>query len=128
MVAVSCVRASCLSVTNALYSKYFPSTETSEDQSKSDETKDEGQKKQVMSEDKMEGTEQSQSDDKMMDSIKSELEVEAEDQIESEGVDQSKGAESGQKLADLPDVPTTEPSEHGLPEAKKLKTSDDSRI
>lgn len=128
MVAVSFVRASCLSVTDSVYSKYFPSTDTSEDQSKSEETKDEGQKEQVMSEDKMEDTKQTQSDDKMMDSIKSELEVEAEDQTESEGVDQSKSEENGQKLADLPDVPTTEPSEHGLPEAKKLKTSDDSRI
>jgi hypothetical protein len=111
-----------------VYSKYFPSTETSEDQSKSEEIKDEGQEEQVLGEDKMEDTKQSQSDEKMMDSIKSELEVEAEDQTESEGVDLSKSEEKGQKLTDLPDVPTTEPGEHGLPEAKKLKISDDSRI
>jgi hypothetical protein len=111
-----------------VYSKYFPSTETSEDQSKSEKTKDEEQKEQTTIDDKMEDPKQTQSDDKMMDSIKSELEVEAEDQIESEGVDLSKSEENGRKLVDLPDVPTTEPSEHGLPEAKKLKTSDDSTI
>jgi hypothetical protein len=122
-----------------VYSKYFPSTETetSEDQSKSDETKDEGQKEQVMSEtkdkgqkepampeDKIGDTKQTQGDDEMIDDIKSELEVEAEDQTTSEDVGQSRSEEKGQELADLPDVPTTEPGEHGLPEAKKLKIND----
>jgi hypothetical protein len=122
-----------------VYSKYFPSTETdtSEDQSKSDdtknegrkeqamnETKTEGQKEQVMSEDNIENAKQTQGDDEMIDDIKSELEVEAEDQTKSEDVGQSKSEEKGQELADLPDVPTTEPGEHGLPEAKKLKTND----
>jgi hypothetical protein len=113
-------------MTNFMFSKYFPSTETSEDQSKSDETKEEEQKEQAMSEtkietqkgqaipeDKVEDAKQTQGDDAMIDDIKSELEVEAEDVGKSE--------EKGSELAD---VPTTEPGEHGLPEAKKLKTSD----
>jgi hypothetical protein len=112
-----------------VYSKYFPSTETSEDQSKNGDTQEDGQKEQVMGEDKIEthkeeavaednkeDAKQTQGDDAMIDDIKSELEVEAEDVGKSE--------EKGSKLADLPDVPTTEPGEHGLPEAKKLKTSD----
>ncbi|KAI4857071.1 A1pp-domain-containing protein [Aureobasidium sp. EXF-8846] len=104
--------------------KYFPPTGTSEDQSKNVETEEGAQKEQVVSEDKTEGTKQSKGDDKMIDSIKSELEVEADDQTKTEEVGQGKSEESGQKL-DLPDVPTTEPSEHGLPEAKKLKLNDD---
>jgi hypothetical protein len=101
-------------------SKYFPPTETSEDQSKNVETEEEAQKEHGQTE----GTKKTQSDDKMIDSIKSELEVEADDQTKAEELGQSKSEESGQKL-DLPDVPTTEPSEHGLPEAKKLKLNDD---
>jgi hypothetical protein len=104
-------------VTNILFSKYFPPAEINEDQGKSDENKSEDQLEQVASEDKTEGTKKTQSDEKMIDSIESELEVEAEDQ--------SKAEEGGQKLSDLPSVPTTEPSEHSLPEAKKLKLNDD---
>lgn len=100
-------------------SKYFPPTEDGDNQSKSVETHSEGQK------------EQSTSEEKMIDSVKSELEVEAEDDTKvenkTEAVDASKSEESGQ-VADLPDVPTTEPGEHGLPEAKKLKTDHDQRL
>jgi hypothetical protein len=112
-------------VANLVYSKYFPPTETSEGQIKNVETKEEAQKEQVVSENKTHGTKQSKGDDKMIDSIKSELEVEANDQTKTEEVGQSKTEEGGQKLSDLPSVPTTEPSEHGLPEAKKLKLNDD---
>jgi hypothetical protein len=124
VVAVSSCQECCWSITDFVYSKYFPSTETGEDQSKSDETKTEAQKGQAIPEDKMEDAKQTQGDDAMIDDIKSELEVEAEDQTKSEDVGQSKSEEKGSELADLPDVPTTEPGEHGLPEAKKLKTSD----
>jgi hypothetical protein len=112
-------------VADFVYSKYFPPTETSEDQSKNVGTEEEAQKEQVMSEDKTEGTKQSKGDDKMIDSIQSELEVEADDQTKTEVAGQSKSEEGGQEMADLPSVPTTEPSEHGLPEAKKLKLNDD---
>lgn len=121
---MSCFRECCPSETNFKFSKYFPPIETSEDQSNNVDTKEEAQKEQVLSEDNTEGTKKTQSDDKMIDSIKSELEVEADDQTKTEVVGPSKSEESGQKL-DLPDVPTTEPSEHGLPEAKKLKLNDD---
>ncbi|CAD0100305.1 unnamed protein product [Aureobasidium mustum] len=93
--------------------KYFPPTQDGEKHSKSIEAKENGQEE--------EGT----SEDKMVDKIKSELEVEAEDQSkQTEAVDASKSEETGQ-MAELPDVPTTEPGEHGLPEAKKLKTDHD---
>jgi hypothetical protein len=114
-----------LPVANLVYSKYFPPTETSEDQSKNVETEKEAQKEQVMSEDNTEGTKKTHSDDKMIHSIKSELEAEADDQTKAEVVGQSKSKEGGQEMADLPSVPTTEPSEYGLPEAKKLKLNDD---
>jgi hypothetical protein len=67
----------------------------------------------------------------MIDQVKSELEVEAEDDTKdenkTEAVDASKSEESGQ-MAELPDVPKTEPGEHGLPEAKKLKTDHNQRL
>jgi hypothetical protein len=124
VVTVSYFRECCSSAANFVCSKYFPPTETSEDQSKNVDTKEEAQKEQVLSEDKTEGIKKTQSDDKMIDSIKSELEVEADDQTKTEVVGPSKSEKSGQELG-LPDVPTTEPSEHGLPEAKKLKLNDD---
>lgn len=116
------------SVTNLVYSKYFPSTETSEDQSKIEEAKTEEHKEQIANEDMAEDAQPKQSDDKMLDQYKSELEVEADDQIKSEEKGQSKSEQDGHELADLPDVPTMEPGEHGLPEAKKLKLEDDSKI
>jgi hypothetical protein len=122
---VSYLRGCCSSVADFVYSKYFPPTETSEDQSKNVGTEEEAQKEQVMSEDKTEGTKQSKGDDKMIDSIQSELEVEADDQTKTEVAGQSKSEEGGQEIVDLPSVPNTEPSEHGLPEAKKLKLNDD---
>ncbi|KAH0283602.1 A1pp-domain-containing protein, partial [Aureobasidium sp. EXF-3399] len=108
--------------------KYFPSTEISEDQSKNEHVKIEEQKEQDVDENKSLGARQKDGDDKMLDQYKSELEVEADEQTKSEEKGQSKGEENGQKLADLPDVPTVEPGEHGLPEAKKLKLDDDSKI
>ncbi|KAH0020588.1 A1pp-domain-containing protein, partial [Aureobasidium melanogenum] len=99
--------------------KYFPPAEDSETQNKSVEAKENGQE------------EQNTSEEKMIDQPKSELEVEAEDDTKHENkretVDASKSEKSGQ-VADLPDVPKTEPGEHGLPEAKKLKTDHDQRL
>jgi len=126
---VSHFRGCCfLLVTDLAHSKYFPSTESGEDQSKNADVKTEEQKEQDVDEDKKEGGQQKPSDDKMLDQYKSELEVEADDHSKSEEEGQSKSEENGQKLADLPDVPTVEPGEHGLPEAKKLKLDDDSKI
>ncbi|CAD0092154.1 unnamed protein product [Aureobasidium vineae] len=83
-------------------------------------------------------TNQTQSGDKMVEQIKSELEVEVEDIDQTKAADKAEegkneqsgqelsqlpdAEESGQELSQLPDVPTTDPGEHGLPEAKKLKT------
>lgn len=117
-----------LLVANLARSKYFPSTESGEDQSKNEHVTAEEEKEQDVDEDKIEGGQQKPSDDKMLDQYKSELEVEADDQTKSEENGQSMSEENGQKLADLPDVPTVEPGEHGLPEAKKLKLDDDSKI
>ncbi|KAG9658845.1 A1pp-domain-containing protein, partial [Aureobasidium melanogenum] len=99
--------------------KFFPPAADSETQNKSDETKEKGQE------------EQSTSEEKMIDQVKSELEVEAEehtkDENKTEAADASKSEESGQ-LTELPEVPKMEPGEHGLPEAKKLKTDHDQRL
>ncbi|KAH0335048.1 A1pp-domain-containing protein, partial [Aureobasidium melanogenum] len=99
--------------------KFFPPSEDSEVENKSVETKEEGQEEQKTSE------------EKRVEQIKSELEVEAEDKTKDENktetVEASKSEESGQ-VAELPDVPKTEPGEHGLPEAKKLKTDHDQRL
>lgn len=119
---------SWLSVTNLVHSKYFPLAETTKDQSKTEDAKSDQEKTQVVIEKKTKDAQEKQSDDKMLDQYKSELEVEAEDQIKGEENGQSKNEENGQELADLPDVPTTEPGEHGLPEAKKLKLNDDPKI
>ncbi|KAI4732151.1 A1pp-domain-containing protein [Aureobasidium sp. EXF-10728] len=129
--------------------KYFPSTEESEDQSKSDKTKD-GEKEQHTTDEIKNDTnqteredtiiegDQAKSEDKLVEQIKGELEVEVEgaDQTKDEDkMEDSKNKESGQELSQLPDaeegdqelsqlpdVPTTEPGEHGLPETKRLKT------
>ncbi|KAI4747009.1 A1pp-domain-containing protein [Aureobasidium sp. EXF-12298] len=99
--------------------KYFPPAEDSETQNKSVEAKTDGQE------------EQNTSEEKMIDQVKSELEVEAKDDTKdenkTEAVDASKSEGSGQ-MAELPDVPKTEPGEHGLPEAKKLKTDHNQRL
>lgn len=106
-------------MSNLLRSKYFPPTEDGGKQTKNIEGNGNGER------------EQDTSEEKMVDQIKSELEVEAEDDTKGENktetVDASKSEESGQ-VADLPDVPKTEPGEHGLPEAKKLKTDHDQRL
>lgn len=128
MVAVSFGQKSCSSVTNLVHSKYFPCTDTTKDQSETQDAKTDQEKEQAVIEEKTEDAQEKQNDDKMLDQYKSELEVEAEDPIKSVEKGQSKSEENGQELADLPDVPTTEPGEHGLPEAKKLKLDDDSKI
>lgn len=120
MVAVSSAQEPGSSVANLVRSKYFPPNETIKDQGMTEDAKTDEEKKQAVIEGKTEDAQEKPSDAKILDQYKSELEVEAEDQTESE--------ENGQELAGFPDVPTTEPGEHGLPEAKKLKLDDDSKI
>ncbi|KAI5196676.1 A1pp-domain-containing protein [Aureobasidium subglaciale] len=88
--------------------KYFPSTETSEAQSKNDESETKGGQK---SESKMEEADTFQTEEEHSTKTKDKVEV----------LEQTEAEESGQEMPELPDVPTAAPGEHDLPDAKKIK-------
>ncbi|KAI5237514.1 A1pp-domain-containing protein [Aureobasidium subglaciale] len=94
--------------------KYFPSAETSEAQSKRDETKTETKtetEEQQTSESKAKGT----------DTVKPRAGQQTEMEDKTEALGQTKAEESGQEMPELPSVPTAAPGEHDQPDAKKIK-------